>query len=81
MLLFAETFQKTRLVHDSDSFQGRWKSPRPSSIRYGRGLTVCGTTVTLRSLKFLECLEAARMERLFVGLVRSSPEGKKSMVT
>jgi len=56
---------------------GGRKSPRPSSIGYGRGLTVCRCRLTPRSLKFLECLETARMERPFIWLVRSSPEGKR----
>jgi hypothetical protein len=39
------------------------------TIIYILGLILC-------SLKFLECFETARMERPFIGLVRSSPEGK-----
>lgn len=43
---------------------------------YGRDLAVCKCRLTPRSLKFLECLEMARMDRPFIELVRSSPEGK-----
>ena len=56
---------------------GGRKSPRPSSTGYGRGLAVCRCRLTPRSLKFLECLETARMERPFIGLVRRPPEGKR----
>lgn len=39
---------------------GGRKSPRPFSMGYGRGLTVCRCRLPLRSL---ECLETARKER------------------
>ena len=43
---------------------------------YGRGLAVCMCRLTLRNLKFLECLETARIQRPFIDLVRKPPEGK-----